>query len=251
MKKLLLVLPLGLFLLSGCVKEEEVGGLELNFKATWDDAPLVMLNEYDYEGGLKMTFQRFNFYIADVQLASESSTEDLIDIEFVDFDNMASTSEAEAGYSFLVDNIPAGDYATFRIGLGVPADLNATADSDYSGSHPLARASHYWPGWESYIFAMINGKVDTDGDGQFDDSSVLYHTGSDACYRLVEYTFPVRIEADKVTDLDLVVDLHQLFEDGNGGYIDILENTNTHNIQDLSVANQVMDNFTQSLKIVY
>ncbi|MCB0705900.1 MAG: hypothetical protein KDC34_11345 [Saprospiraceae bacterium] len=250
MKKLLLIFPLGLLLLSGCVKEEETGALEMTFKANYDGTPLVMLDEYAYDGGLMMTFQRFNFYIGNVALVDGSTKENLLDIEFVDFDNMASTEEATAGYSILVDEIPTGDYAKIQIGLGVPADLNATADSDYSGSHPLARASHYWPGWESFIFTMINAKVDSNGDGLYDDSSVLYHTGSDEAYRLVEYTFPIRIEKDKVSDLVFEVDLKALFQDGAGGYIDILANTNTHNIDDLSIANQVMDNFTQSLKIV-
>lgn len=248
----LLALPILLLALASCGDKAEKGVIELQFKALYDGQPLVMLQQYDYNDTLDILFQRFNFYLSNVELHVQgkplSSFKNVLEIDFVDFDETDDIVKAQEGDVIRIEDVAAGVYDQVRFGLGVPPDLNATEESDYPDSHPLGKDSHYWSAWGSYIFTMINGKVDVDGDGQFDDSSVLYHTGSDEVYREKSFSQQIEVKEGQTTRLVFEVDLHKLFLDADGvHYIDIIANPNTHDIDDKEIANQVMDNFQETL----
>lgn len=249
-KSLLLLLPLALLLsLASCDKEGKTGTVELQFKAFYDDQPLVLLQPYAYNDTLDIFFQRFNFYISDVLATPDKGDdEELIDIDFVDFDAVDDLAKAAEGWVIKVDKVPAGNYRTLKIGLGVPADLNATKESDYPDTHPLGKESHYWTAWESYIFTMISGKVDTDGDGVFDDSAVAYHLGSDAVYRTVELPHTFEVEKDGTTRIVFNINLHHVFKEGNG-YMDIIAIPATHTIATIDQAIKASDNFKNAISI--
>jgi hypothetical protein len=247
---LFLLLPIGLlFSLASCDKEGKTGTVELQFKAFYDDQPLVLLQPYDYNDTLDIFFQRFNFFISDVLATPDKGdAEELIEIDYVDFDAVDDLTKAAEGWVIKVDKVPAGKYRNLKIGLGVPADLNATKESDYPDTHPLGKESHYWTAWESYIFTMINAKVDTDGDGVFDDSAVAYHLGSDAVYRTVEFPHTFEVEKDGTTRIVLNVNLHHVFKEGNG-YMDIIAIPATHTIANLDQAIKASDNFANAFTI--
>lgn len=245
-----LFVVLGLLAFSTGCKEENTGHLELNFKAFYGADPLVMLQEYSYTDSMTMLFQRFNFYVSDIQLVEKGTGDKVLikDIDFVNFDNVNSPDDAAEGYSLHYGEIPVGEYESIIIGLGVPADLNATAASDYSDDHPLGMDSHYWSAWGSYIFTMINGKLDTDGDGQHDDSSVLYHAGNDQTYRTKTITIPINITEEGEMHLHFNIDLQRVFLDpANGELIDVIANPATHDITDLTLANIIQDNLKEAL----
>lgn len=236
---------------ASCRKDKaEYGTLELQFKAYYDDQPLIMLQPYVYNDTLDVMFQRFNFYISNVEINSGQSVDprQLIDIDFVDFDGVDNVAAADAGDLIQVEKVPTGAYDQLSIGLGVPADLNATQESDYPDSHPLGKESHYWTAWQSYIFTMIAGKVDTDKDGVFDDSSIGYHLGSDPTYRTVNLAHSFEIQKGQTTLITLAVDLHQIFKEGDG-YMDIIAIPATHTIANLDQAIKAMDNFQHALHI--
>lgn len=248
MKKMIFYfLALGLIpMLSGCDKDTK-GDLDLVFKARFGEEPLLMLEKYDYFNESKILFQRFNFYVANAVLTSEDGEEvELFEIDYVNFDDFDTMEEADAGFTITTEGIPAERYTSLELGLGVPPELNATKESDYQDTHPLGKASHYWSAWGSYIFTMINGKIDTNLDGLHDDAGILYHTGSDVVYRTV--TLPVDVtvaeESNGVITLDL--DLSALLKDG-ADYIDPIANPDTHNIENLETATKVMDNFKNTL----
>ena len=241
------------FVAGSCGDKTGKGDLAIQFLATYDGAPLVMLQEYPYNDTLDILFQKFNFYISNLTLLEEGSEKEreVLEIDFVEFDAIDDVAKAALGFVVLMEDLPAHSYKGLNLGLGVPAGLNATQESDYPDSHPLGKASHYWSGWGSYIFTMINGKVDSDGDGQFDDSSVLYHTGSDDSYRTKEIAHQFRVEEGETTTIVLEVDLHKLFLDTDGvHYIDIIANPATHDITNKTITNLVMDNFQNALYVV-
>jgi hypothetical protein len=238
---------LAMFTAFGCNEEEQLGAVDLNFTAEYAGEPLVILEKYDYEDGLRILFQRFNFYVSDIQLINdEGESFELVDIDFVEFDGMDTQAKAEAGYTISVNEVPAGSYSSIQVGLGVPQDMNATTEADYSDSHPLGKDSHYWSAWQSYIFTMINGKIDTNGDGMHDDASILYHAGSDVVYRTKMMTMPIEISADRTTEIAFQIDLKELLRDG-AGYIDVLSNPDTHDITNLDLANKIHDNFVNAI----
>ena len=253
MQRILLLFSAVIILLAvaSCDKEGKTGTVELQFRAFYDDQPLVLLQPYEYNDTLDIFFQRFNFYISNVLITEDKGTdeEELIDIDFVDFDNIDNLAASEAGYIIKIEKVPAKKYQSLHMGLGVPADLNATKESDYPDSHPLGKESHYWTAWESYIFTMINGKVDTDGDGVFDDSSVAYHLGSDAVYRTVDFLHAFEVEEGETTRIVFEINLHQIFKEGDG-YMDIIAIPATHTIATIDQAIKASDNFQQAIKIV-
>ena len=236
---------------ASCRKDKpEYGTLELQFKAYYDDQPLVMLQPYVYNDTLDVMFQRFNFYISHVEVleTGHPSMDRLLEIGFVDFDGVDNVAAADQGFVVQLEDVKTGTYQSLDIGLGVPADLNATQESDYPDSHPLGKESHYWTAWQSFIFTMIAGKVDTNGDGIFDDSSIGYHLGSDPTYRTVELAHSFDIQKGQTTRITLAVDLHQIFKEGDG-YMDIIAIPATHTIANLDQAIKAMDNFQQALHI--
>ncbi|MEM1219788.1 MAG: MbnP family protein [Bacteroidota bacterium] len=233
---------------SGCDKDTQ-GDIDLVFKARFDAEPFVALQSYDYYDGTTVLFQRFNFYIANAKLTSEDGdVVDLFEIDFVDFDAFDTDEEIETGYVITTENIPGGKYTQLEIGLGVPPELNLTKESDYVDTHPLGKASHYWSAWGSYIFTMINAKVDMDGDGMHDDAGLLYHAGSDPVYRTVTLPIDVTVAEESPGVINLDVNLSEMLKDG-AEYIDPVAFPDTHDISNLETANKIMDNFKNSLSV--
>jgi len=250
MKRFAMLLSLAItFALFGCDKDAGSGTLNIDFLATYQGEPLVMLEQYQYENNLSLLFQRFNFYISDISLVDQDgNTEEILGIDFISFDGVDNPNAAQEGYPVSIENVPAGTYTAINIGLGVPPDLNATTEADYEDAHPLGQASHYWSAWGSYIFSMLNAKIDTNGDGMHDDASILYHTGSDEVYRTV--TLPVQIDLleDGFSRVRLSIDVYDLLREGEG-MIDLIANPATHDINNLKLANQIMDNFAEYLEV--
>ncbi len=242
---LALLLALGT---TSCGREKK-GVVELNFKALYDGSPLVMMEPYAYNDTLDAFFTAFNFYISDVALVREDGTEvPLTEIDFVDFDDMDALSKAQEGFSIDFSEVPSGKYKAVRIGIGVPMMLNETRASDYPAGHPLAKDSHYWDAWESYIFSMTSGKVDANGDGVFDDGAILYHCGSDEVYRSKELPFVFELDKNGKAVVPFKVDVHQCFKEGDG-YIDLIAHPATHTIDNLTWAMKFMDNMIESFSI--
>ncbi len=234
--------------LSSCNKEGK-GTVVLNFKALYDGSPLVMMEPYAYNDTLDVFFSGFNFYVSNIRLIKEDGEPvELTDIDFVDFDDMDNLSLAQQGFTLSFPDLPSGKYKAVQIGIGVPMMLNETRASDYPSGHPLAKDSHYWDAWESYIFSMTSGKIDANGDGVFDDGAVLYHCGSDEVYRSKELTYAFTLDKKGTAVIPLKVDLHHCFKEGDG-YIDVIAHPATHTIDNLTWAMKFMDNMIQDFGI--
>ncbi len=233
---------------SGCDKDT-TGDVDLVFKARFGEEPFYALQQYDYFDGTTVLFQRFNFYVADAKLTSEDGeVVDLFEIDFVDFDAFDTEEEVETGFVITSEDIPSAKYTKLEIGLGVPPDLNLTKESDYQDTHPLGKASHYWSAWNSYIFAMINAKVDMDADGMHDDAGVLYHTGADEVYRTVSLNIDLTVAEESAGVITLDINLSDLLQDGDD-YLDPILYPHTHDIANLETAIKIMDNFKNSLSV--
>jgi len=250
----LAILAAALVLMSSSCRDSQPEGpstnLDLQFVATYGDQPLVMYEKYDYNDTMKVFFERFNFFISDVSLVpvgSQAETE-ILDIDFVSFDGVQDSLAANEGVTFSLTKVPVGSYARLRIGIGVPADLNI--DADYSPTHPLGahKESHYWSGWGSYIFAKIEGKGDTDGDGQYDDVAFSHHCGTNELYQTVD--LPVTLELVEGQDghLKVKVDVRELYVRDNG-MLDLVANPGTHTDTQLAIAKSIMERFPFAMSV--
>ena len=138
--------------------------------------------------------------------------------------------------------MPTISTATFNLGL-TPAQ-NALAPNDYPVDSDLSNSAEYWIGWESYVFAKIEGLVDLDNDGN-PESTFALHLGSDDIMRSITME-EIDQNGDTYT-LDIDIDLQNIFE-RNGDVFDIVETTNIHSLAQINEANFLIDNWQSAIQ---
>lgn len=261
-----LLLASCLFLSSSCGDDEtgpeaETNKLTLNIKATYEGETFVTNKSYDY-GGMPIQFSRLEFYVDELSLLQENGSTlgetEIGDIAFanlsIDVDKM---SDAEEGVEISSQAVEAADYSGFSMGIGVSAELNDESWTFYAPGHPLRNDGFYWSSWGSFIFAKIEGAVDTDGDGQF-ESSFVYHAGGDTTY-LQHQVFSNIDLNENDQNITLNIEVKELFKvtldgcDENGdGLLDVetddcrRSHSTPANIQ---LAYDIISNFGQALSV--
>lgn len=224
---------------------DEFGQVELNFQGFFGSDPLVMLaSEYDYEEGMKVRFQLFQFYVSELKLIGKNGEKvSLGDIELISFENIQSEEAAAKGLSFSFDNIPAGEYRAIEMGIGVPSDLNEKAPSDYAVGHPLAFQGNYWSGLSSYIFTKMEGNADLNGDGEFTEK-LTFHIGEKEdvpLYQIISLDYDLTVSKDQSVSLPLAVDLKQVISPSATSFLDFRQVSQDHTNQ-ASVYTLIIDN---------
>ena len=248
MKKLFAIILFALFLFfqHSCKPDptlEATTDVELIFKGKYADEVLMINTDYDYDGN-PIRFDQFNFYISNVVLVKEivgnPEETELLEINFVDLSfRPADIDDATKGFVVTAPNIPVGEYSGIKINLGVASDLNKTSWEDYGSGHPLRKAGYYWSAWNSFIFSKTEAKIDVDSDGTF-SHKLAYHTGSDEAYRTKFFAKDITLEEEITSKVSFTVDVKMMFKD-----IDVLTQTGTHNINDMDLVNEVMDNLQE------
>jgi len=133
--------------------------VDLVFKLSYGDAPLVMLDDYVFPSGELIKFTRFSFYVSDLSVTTDGTSIDMVDVDFINLTESHSSPEASSlGYMYSIEEIPAGRLETMDMILGVNSELNKKVPADYDAQHPLAKPGEYWIAWDSYIFMKIESK---------------------------------------------------------------------------------------------
>ncbi len=259
MKKLffpaLLAILFGGLACSGCKDGGDptsVAPVNVVFKATFGDQPLVILKKYDYLSGKQALFNRFQFFVGDVELLkANGTTQKLVDIGFVDL-NLTDETAAAAGRTLTFADIPVGEYTGIRFGVGVPAAMNNVNPNTLPETDPrcVNGRGEFWSGWQSYIFMKIEGQYDANGDGGAFETSLTYHCGSDAVYRTV--TLPVTIDVENHAGHDhhvpVTVDVQKILMEA-GQPLDLVLNPRTSDSTgDVVVATKLVDNFSNAFQ---
>lgn len=244
---------LGLFTSTSCKDDnggtlEKVGDVNLKFKAFFGDDPLVMNQVYTYVDGTPIKFSKFQFYISNISLGQETGgIKEAVEVDLIDFTDSTDPTMAAEGISMIGPDIPVGDYSVINFGVGVAADLNRTKPADYGNTHPLSETAHYWSGWESYIFTKIEGKLDLNGDGVFDDKSIVYHLGGDNAFRDAAFAKAFTVSEDATTTVNLDIDLNKLLVRSDSDYFDIVNNGPIH--EDETLVTYLVDNYSSAISI--
>lgn len=230
----ILALSFGFF---GCGSDEpKEETLSINFKLTYDNDPLVMFQQYDYPQGNKIYFSRVSFYMSNVTLINDDTPDGsqflLSSNDYIDLTNSHITTElAEegmtVGYGLTTENI---DQIFFNIGLN--SIDNATVPTDHTSDNDLSLSGEYWPGWESYIFAKIEGMIDLDGDGEL-EQPVALHLGTDDAKREL---LTAMLNNEK--DLEFIIDIEKVFNQ-NGQIYDIATTPQIHTIAEVDAINAI------------
>jgi hypothetical protein len=236
-----------LVLFTSC--EKDPGTLQVNFQAMYGEEPIVLLDDYVYHDGSTIEFTKLDFYISDVSLIRNDDTElVLTDIEFVNLTaGHEDAGDAADGYPIRFNDLEAANFKTLRFNIGVPQDLNSKEPGEFESSHPLARSSHYWTPWTSYIFAKTEGRIDTLGDG-IPDLGFLQHSGKDELLRSFTVDVPIAIEGEKTTEITIAIDYEKLYGSA-AEYLDIKSKPLAHNPGDLSFPTTMADNYVNAIYV--
>lgn len=224
----LLILALALTAV-GCGDDDDGGPatttLALRATSTYGDDPLVMFErQYDYEEGMKLQMQLLQVYLSNLVLTYEEGgqtrEEPLEEIALVDFGDIFTDADAEAGIEVLTAEVPIRSYTGLKMGMGVAPELNATVPPDYDLTHPLSQ--NYWEDASSYIFFKIEGNADLDGSGNFEDK-LTYHIGGDNNFSEVTFSGALDLTKEETKQLVLNIDLQDVLIDENGEFWDFRE----------------------------
>ncbi len=268
MRKILIILiSLPIFIASSCDKDPEmevVGDVEIIFRANYDGELFLTQKDYEYIPDMSIKFSTFDLYVSNISLLKEESSTDeseLVEIDFVDLSfDINQQSRAEEGDTVFTKKVPAGSYKGFKIGFGVPADLNRTSPNDYGSGDVLATSSHYWAPLDSYIFSKIEGFVDKDNDGIYETSEgegFTFHLGRDEVYteRIIFPSDPIVVEDGQKLEIYIDIDIKKLFNmpidqfdtnDDNLLDIEVYDGAHGNQEEELIIAKQLMRNYSEA-----
>jgi len=190
-----------------------IGTVDVNMKGTFGNTPLVLNDYYEFDSGMKLNFATLLFYLSDVRLVNDANEEVLLtDISFVNFYNNHSLANGQ-GEPVLNVGIKEGHYKALRLGVGIPASVNATNPSDYSSESPLSRTEMYWTWRSSYIFSMVECNLDTldNGGNPTNDMFLTYHSGADAMFQTLDIPIDFMVKGLETQTLQLAIDAKKIF----------------------------------------
>lgn len=260
MKKLFYLLII--FAVLSCEKEKHLGPaatVHLNLHAAFDEQLFVIGKAYDYPDGEKIKFEEFNFFIANVTLLEAETDDelDLLEVGLADFSENTDPSDIQPS-TFTIHSVPAVKYKGLRISIGVPSRLNKSSILDYGAGHPVRQAydTHFWPDAGSFFFMKLNGVYDENGDGIFtgqpEDHPFEHFPMKNSNFRTFTFLRPFTVEDGKTFDLDLIVDVMDLYIDPVDGKpldLDNADNLSTYNPENEALSAFFMNNFGRAITI--
>ncbi|MGC6429349.1 MAG: MbnP family protein [Flavobacteriales bacterium] len=250
MKNLLFLFSLTL-ILSSCKKEGCINPIALNFdkKSKIDDGSceydlsfnFIIKNNgntiqpndiIEFENN-SYRLERLKFYISNFSF-NNSSVDENSNVHLFDLDKPESHSVKKT--------INTLNYSNFTFSLGLDSLLNSSDPSEYETDHPLGlNSGTYWPmsGAPSYIFVIIEGKIDTTGDGSFFNKT--YHLAHSKLLRNVSIDYDFK--SLKTDNIDININIANVFD--NIDFSDDLP----HRSDNSPLANEIMNNFTNAFEI--
>ena len=260
--KLLPYLLLALLVITACGENDDEplatdGDVTINLRALYDGDPLVIseTESQTYVDGSEFYMSKLSFYLSEIELVrSGDNAAELEEVVLIELrDNHETLADAQLGTTLRFTGIPTGTYTGLRFGLGVPSDLNAMRPEDYATGQSLANGSFYWDGWNSYIFAKIEGRVDTNDDGMF-DGPIAYHTGGDDLYRTVTFSnLDIVVTGTGEATINLTLDALDMLSSSQAT-LDIINegfsHSNPDDNKDVVISTKVMDNLSNAFEIV-
>lgn len=242
-----------IFAISSCCPEEEheaSADLELNIKLVYDSEPLVILQDYAYPDGRKISFQKVSMFISDLMLTKADGTDLLLkEVDLLDFSSShSSLSGANEGFSYLIEDVGEGDFDQISFRIGLNETQNGTTPIEYTSNNPLSKTGEYWPTWGSYIFHKAEGRIDLDNNGIFDSEEVFaLHIGSDELARKLNSDIEVSTAEGTTAVIEIELDMKDYF--GINKIYDIDGTNIIHSLSQIEPARELADNFLQSFTI--
>lgn len=146
--------------------------LSFDYRFTSNDSVVFGTSEHLNVDGATVQFDRANFYVSKIQLHTATTTFNIDTVLLI----TANTPNISLG------QIPVGDYQFMTYNIGLDSTTNHADPSTYPTGHPLGLQvpSMHWSWNSGYIFARIEGSIDTSADQSAGFTVPFeYHLGGD------------------------------------------------------------------------
>jgi len=233
LKKYLLLSAVSLAFVS-CSSDDDASAVAnnvtLSFKNTFGDTEIILggatsssasVNTSD--AGQVHRFSELKYVISNIRLIKADGTEIPYNVNDLDKGAMVIDQSKSSSLSYIMNNIPTGEYKQIKFGLGVRSDLNTLDQTRFPNFYATAGANDTEMMWEwgtGYRFTKIEGFYDTDNkemsihtgstvEGTNGDEST-YIQGVDA-YRNIVLDLPVNaVVGSKVPKINIKADFDKL-----------------------------------------
>ncbi len=236
----LIALAAAIFTLGGCKKK---GSLDLVFEAKMNGQNIVAGQRYDFLPAKPLNFEKVaGFFTVVALVKSDGSEVALGDFDYLDLTNGAQT--------LAVDGLDASDFSGIKIGFGLPASLNSTNPNSLKSSDPrtVNGREEWWSDWKSYIFTKVQGRFDSDGDGQL-ETGFAYHCGSNAVYREIVFEKNFAVAEDESTELGFVFELSDFLKEAGQPFDIVQKPLTSDDPDDISIASVLVENWAAAVKL--
>lgn len=189
---------------------KDTADVTLNFKLVNGGEPIAAFDKFGYPLGYDIFLTKYSFFLSDLMLSNEDGDALLLDYVWMDLmADQIDTQSATEGKTITISDFPVGDYTQLKLNLGIDEGTNAMSPSDFSTSNALGNTGEYWAGWSSYIFHKLEGKIDEDGDGEY-EKNIALHIGSDDAFRTKTETRNITISTDGDNIISFDIDLQDV-----------------------------------------
>ncbi|MBL4651778.1 MAG: hypothetical protein JKY53_02780 [Flavobacteriales bacterium] len=222
------------------VEEKVDGTLNIKINGMVDNESFVMYNNYVNDSGQTYRVESIRFYVGDISLYSKGYENNVLsDVNLVD---LLENHTSSGGQELLSVNVPEGHYDGLSFAIGLDTATNHSDPSIYLSSDPLSSFQNtHWDWNQGYKFLMVDGKIDSDGDG-IPEQSFSYHIGLDDYYKIVDFSSDTfRIAAGEETDFLVSLNINSLFVG-----VDVLNDGFTHSTSNFPLVETIASNSAEA-----
>jgi len=244
-QSLLLALTCSVLLgISACKPEKKtMGNLNIELKAKYGDQNFSLNTTQTDPAGRRVLIDKLKFYLSHITLIKTDNSEvEVKDVAFFSFESPLSLT--------LNVSSSEGNFKAIRFGCGLDSVQNETDPLAVPSEHPLSNDNDMaWP-MIKYRFEVLEGKSDTTaGQSGTLTNPILYHIGTNTCYRQTMLPHDFSVCCGKPTTLTIYVDVKKIFY-GDTQTLDIISEgtsqTSLNNPVEQAIAVKFADNFSQA-----
>ena len=211
-----------------------------NFSPVWGGFPFKLGSAYIDGFGRQVKISRLQVYLTDFVPKADNDTvigSDLLDAVLFD----------AAGSNVVPLGTVEGTHI-HEIELFIGIDSLRNHADPMLALAPLNKAVMHW-NWNptaGYKFAVIEGRVDSDGNGVINSTDAIfqYHLASDALRTKVVLEPDVDMALGETYSMEVVIDVQQVFAN-----VDVMNNLDTHTNNEPLLAAQLMSNLVKAIEV--
>lgn len=241
-----MIAGVGMLALVSCEKNDDDKPADTPKKATlafhiehkMDSDDFAADQSFTLKSGAKVKISNARFYISGINIMDDAGGNlDLSDnFLLINYDtHMAQIAEIEAQHVHMMNFY-----------IGIDSITNHTIDPTSSTNVPEAlSAAHgmYWSWNSGYKFMELEGQVDADGDGVF-ENNFEYHVGLDKNLRTVGGMVHKEAEAGKTLEIGLMVNWARMFEG-----VDMTTELSAHGGDHPALTSRIADNAAAAIML--